>query len=91
MNARGWSMDPEDMVENIAGLWKDVDDLQPGEMPSEEEVDALWVKWHSLPESEQRINLEIIAIVLALRDKGAKRALYSLLELDYNEDEEAAG
>lgn len=81
-------MDPEDIVENIAGLWKDVDDLQPAEMPSEEEVDALWVKWHSLPESDQRINLEVIAIALALRDKGAKRALYHLLELDYNDDEE---
>lgn len=89
MSDRGWSMDPDDMVENIAGLWKDVDDLQPAELPTEEEVDALWVKWHSLPESEQRLNLTVITIALAMRDKGTKRALYHLLELDYNEDEEA--
>ena len=76
------------MVENIAGLWKDVDDLQPAEIPSEEEIHALWAKWHSLPESEQSLNLTVITIGLAMRDKGTRRALYHLLELDYNEDEE---
>ena len=83
---RGWSMDPEDMVQNIAGLWRDVDGLRPAAPPSEEELNAVLLRWNSLPAGEREKNVALLVMALAMRDRGLKRAFYQLLELEYKEE-----
>ncbi len=92
MSDRGWSMGQDDVVENISGLWQDVDgirtEIASEGFPSDEELKALSLKWNSYTAEEQEKKMQIMVFNIALRDKHLNRALYQILEFAYEEEEE---
>lgn len=83
------SMDHDDVVDNIKGIWRDIDDLKPEDVPliGMEEVRALMTEFLSRDVEEQVFVIASLLFLDSLTDRKRLKSLYRALEVEFNDDE----
>ena len=84
-------MDHDDFLRNIKGIWQDIDDLTSKSRSDrplipDEEIRILMDKFYSFSEEEQYDRIVALTFINCLLDRRMLKALYTILEMDYDED-----